>query len=222
MSTRARMGLLLLFASATCAAAELSPFLSDRQVGVRVTHVNYPENLRKDLTSGLTNTLLIRMSLLADAQVVRQRTATLTVKYDLWEETFAATLSIEGANVDSTIYGTLADVTAALAQLELPGVFRSAELPAARKLVIRAEMLLNPLDRERMEKIRKWVAENSTYAPPGRTGVGTLSPVGTGSSNSVFNKIFEQYAAGANVAAAWTENGTSKPFQLEELRDERP
>lgn len=222
MSTRMRIGLLLLLASVTCAGAELTPILRDKQLGVLVTHANYPESLRRDLTSGLTNTLLIRMSLLADAQVVRQRTATLTVKYDLWEETFAATVAMDGANVDSRIYGTLADITAALAQLKLPAVFRSADLPAARTLAIRAEMLLNPLDRERMEKIRKWVAENSTYMPQDRTGVGALNPVGAGSANSVFNKIFEQYAAGANIAAAWTENTTSKPFQLEELRDERP
>ena len=221
MTTRVRMGLLLLFASVACGGADLSPYLHDKQLGVLVTGTKYPEGLPKDLTSGLTNTLLLRVSLLADAQVIRQRTAELSIKYDLWEETFTATLATDGAAVDTRIYGTLSEVTAALAQLKLPGMFRSTDLAAGRKFLIRADILLNPVDRERMEKIRKWVAQNSTYIPSGPTGVGTVSSPSASMSNSAFNRIFEQYAQGASVAAAWTETGASKPFQLEDVPDER-
>lgn len=211
MNTALRIGLTLLLASMGCMGADVTPFLANEQLGVRIARANYPETLHKDLTSGLTNTLLIRLTLLADTQVLQQRTATLNVKYDLWDENFTAGLVLDGTTVDTRTYGKLADITAALSQLKLPAMFRAAEVPAARALTMRAEILLNPVDRERMEKIRKWVAENSADAH----GVGTLSPVGT--TDTIFNRIFEQYAAGANVAATWSEQGDSKPFRLHEL-----
>jgi hypothetical protein len=39
---------------------------------------------------------------------------------------------------------------------------------------------------------------------------------------AIFNKIFEQYAAGADVASAWHLTLTSQPFTLKELAHVRP
>jgi hypothetical protein len=33
-------------------------------------------------------------------------------------------------------------------------------------------------------------------------------------SNAIFNRIFEQYADGSNVAAAWRAAATSRPFRI--------
>ena len=40
-------------------------------------------------------------------------------------------------------------------------------------------------------------------------------------SNAIFNKIFEQYAQGADVAATWKESLSSKPFRTGDVGDER-
>ena len=220
MSTKFRLGLVLLFVSLACGAAEVSAFRHGDHLGVLIAGTHYPATLHKDLSSGLTNTLLIRTVLVADAQVLRQRTAQLAIKYDLWEETFTVTTRLDGATVNTKVYAGIEDVLAALAQLKLPNLFDTTELAAVRQLVIQTDILLNPLDRERMEKIRKWVAENSARAPPDPSGVGNrVDPVGA--SNGVFNKIFEQYAAGASVAAIWTESAASEPLRLQDVPDAR-
>jgi hypothetical protein len=82
------------------------------------------------------------------------------------------------------------------------------------------EILLNPVERERIEAIKKWVAENSTYTPADTTGFSDKR-VGSSRSNEIFNKIFEQYAGGAKVVAAWKESAFSKPFKIGGPTDER-
>jgi hypothetical protein len=81
-------------------------------------------------------------------------------------------------------------------------------------------MLLNPIERERIDAIKKWVAENSTYTPADTTGFSDKR-VGSSHSNAIFNKIFEQYAHGADVAATWKESFSSKPFRIGDVGDER-
>jgi hypothetical protein len=45
--------------------------------------------------------------------------------------------------------------------------------------------------------------------------------VGSARSNAIFNRIFEQYARGADVAAIWKESLSSTPFKIQEVSDER-
>jgi hypothetical protein len=96
-----------------------------------------------------------------------------------------------------------------LATLELPRLFDAAILPQASDLTVKVEVLLNPISRERMRMVRKWVAENNTPQIGGDQGV----PV----SNAIFNRIFEQYATGADVAAVWRTEGASVPFRITDL-----
>jgi hypothetical protein len=77
-------------------------------------------------------------------------------------------------------------------------------------------MLLNPIERERLEAIKKWVIENNTSIPADTSGFSDKR-VGSSRSNEVFNKIFEQYAQGADVAASWKESLSSSPFKIPEL-----
>lgn len=220
MNAQICAGLLLLLASMNTRGTELSPLLHGEQLGVLVTAPGYPPNLPKDLASGLTNTLLVRVSLLADQHVVQQNTAEVAIRYDLWEEHFRITTTVAGKVIARNIHGSLEEVTAALARLPLPGLFRTKQLAASNRLAIRVDILLNPLDRERMEKIRKWVTENNRYTPSASAGGNVIGP-GTATFNNVFNRIFDQYTAGASVVAAWTESVDSAPFRLQDLADER-
>jgi hypothetical protein len=60
--------------------------------------------------------------------------------------------------------------------------------------------------------IRKWVAENSTPDVGADQGIST--------SNTIFNRIFEQYADGSDVAAEWRVDVTSPPFRPRSLTHE--
>jgi hypothetical protein len=203
---------------ATCPsrAGEIEPFVTEGHIGARVRDLAYPANLVKDLTSGLTNRLLARVELRAGKRPAAQSAVEITVKYDLWEENFRVVVMVERRLVASTLYSNLADVRAFLQDLRVPGLFDTSGAPP-ESLTMKADVLLNPVDRERMERIREWVKENSTPAPADPTRADSAAPVGAATSNALFERIFEQYADGSGLAAVWHESVTSKPFRVEGL-----
>lgn len=209
---------LLALASASVRAADLSPFIDGGMVGARVRGLDFPRTLPKDLTSGLTSHLMVRLLLQSAGRPDVQHVAEIAVKYDLWDENFRVTLSVDGRVLTSeTVTGRDA-VLAKLNDARLPALFPEASLASGVAYTLHADVLLNPIDAERMEKIRKWVAQNSTYSP----GQGYVPDSATGNtSNELFNRIFEQFAAGASTAAAWKETVVSSPFRPESVPHER-
>ena len=129
------------------------------------------------------------------------------------------TLTVNGVVVSARTCSNVTEVQAILADMRLPGLFARSEVPGGGAM-LRAEMLLNPIERERMAAIRKWVAENSTYTPSDTDGFGSEKGVASSRSNAIFNRIFEQYSQGMDLVAAWKETVTSKPFNIEELGSE--
>jgi hypothetical protein len=209
-----RIAVLLLMPFAQGRAAELAPYIKGGELGVAIKGTAYPATLSKDLSSGLTNRILIRVALLDQSQSLDQRAVEIAIKYDLWDENFAVTVAVDGAVIESQTYVSVQDVRAVLANTRLPVLFKVGDLRSNKELAVRADVLLNPLDRERMEKIRKWVAQNSTYTPLDPTSVGSARPAGSSTTNQIFNKIFEQYTTDTDVAAVWKETLTSKTFRL--------
>jgi hypothetical protein len=207
---RRALALLLLFAAADVGAAEVAVTRHENKLGVRLLAVGYPTTLSKDLTSGLTNRLFARVTLMHAAKVLDQRAVEIALRYDLWDERFSIVSTMNGAVVDSRNLGQLAEVEAMLGALPLPGLFDTLSLSEGRDYLLRVELLLNPIDREKMRAIRKWVAQNTT--PP----VG--DDEGLSASNSVFNRIFEQYAD-SDLAAAWRVT-LNTAFRLESVKHE--
>jgi hypothetical protein len=212
--------LVLAFAANATPAAELTPVVSDHQLGVGIRSLALPPTLPKDLVSGLTNTLLIHVELLSGSEQVDQKTVEIAMQYDLWDETFKLTIAVNDAVVTVRPNSSRLEIDAFLADIRLPDLFSVSEIRADKFSTLRVEMLLNPIERERIEAIKKWVADNSTYTPADTPGFSDKR-VGSTRSNAIFNRIFEQYARGADVAAVWKESVSSKPFKMGELRDER-
>jgi hypothetical protein len=199
----------LLLVCTTVQAAELTHFIADRKLGARVQALAFPESLRKDLRSGLTNRLLLRVSLLQGEQPRGTAAVEIALKYDLWDERFQSELSINGAAASSPGLRTVEEAVSWLSDLRLPGLF---DAPASGgTFTLRVEALLNPIERERLERIREWVKENSNYVPIDGGARGTASEAG---SNAIFNRIFDQYASGDDVAAQWRQEVVSAPFSV--------
>lgn len=214
MMARCVTTLALLLHAAIGWAAQLTPSLESGQLSVLVESTALPDSLRKDLTSGLTNRILIRVTLASGAQIVQQRAVEIAVRYDLWDERFVTSIALDGTETQARDLQSVDEVQALLRQLRLPRLFATTGMTPTRLHTVTAEILLNPVDRERMEMIRKWVAENS-IAPADIGGRNT-----GGLSLALFNRIFEQYATGADIAAIWRERITSRPFKLEDLAQE--
>jgi hypothetical protein len=212
--------LILLVLAPAVPAAELTPMLSNRQLGVHIHSLAFPPTLPKDLVSGLTNTLLIHVELLSGAERVDQKTVEIAIRYDLWDETFKLTIAVNSAVVMIQPHSTRSGVDAFLADIRLSDLFSVSEIRADTAATLRVAMLLNPIERARIEAIKKWVADNSTYTPADTPGFSDKR-IGSARSNAIFNGIFEQYARGAGVAAVWKESLSSAPFKIGELRDER-
>ena len=215
--------LILMLAPVGAIAAELTPFVQEHRVGVAIKKMRAPPTLRKDLMSGLTNRVLIKIDLLHNGQPLNRKVVEVSIRYDLWEEAFSVDTRVDNAVVSSRNYRQLDEVLSVLSNLKLPALFSPAP-DEGDQLVLTAEVLFNPVDMERMDEIRKWVTDNSAPALPDPTNVrpGLSSPPPASNSRALFNKLFEQYAAGASVAAAWKDSGTSNRFTLSELSAEPP
>jgi hypothetical protein len=216
--------LILVLSPAAAVSAELRPFAQDHRVGVAIERMRVPPTLRKDLVSGLTNRVLIKIELLQNGRPASRKVVEVWIRYDLWEETFSVDTRIDSAVVSSRTYRQVDEVVSMLSNLKLPALFAAAPSTQGSQLGLTAEVLFNPVDKERMDEIREWVAENSAPALPDPTSVrpGLSSPPRASSSRALFNKLFEQYAAGASLAAAWKDSGSSRQFTLEELPAEPP
>ncbi len=207
---------MLVLAAKPAAPAELTPVVREHTIGMHIAGILWPATLTKDLVSGLTNTLLIHAALFSDSRRLDQRTAVIAIKYDLWEETFALTVTVNEAVILARADQRQPQIEAFLANLELLELFPASDVPKDGTATLRVEMLLNPIERERLEAIKKWVIENSTTIPADTSGFSDKR-VRDSRSNEVFNEIFEQYAEGADVAATWKESLSSKPFRISEV-----
>lgn len=194
---------------------EVKPTLDDGKLSVLIESTDWPATLRKDLTSGLTNRILIRVSLERGMDIVQRRAVEIVIRYDLWDERFTMNATLDGVAADTRTVANTEEMLASLRKLQLPRLFAPTALAASQPHTLTTEILLNPVDRERMEMIRKWVAQNSIAS----ADIGGPNS-GGGLAVTLFNRIFEQYAKGADIAAIWQETSTSRSFRFEELLDE--
>jgi hypothetical protein len=190
--------------SAAGVAATLSASQSGGEIGMRIDALVYPESLPRELESGLTNRLYLRVTALDGETTLQVSTVELAIRYDLWDQAFTVIRTVNTAPAETVRLANTSEMNAFLQSLHVPGIFSARMLPPSRPLTLRAELLLNPIGREKLRMIRKWVAENS--APNIDQGIST--------SNTVFNRIFEQYADGSDLAAVWRVDLVSPPFRL--------
>jgi hypothetical protein len=215
---RQLLTMIVMLAGMNAPAAELTAFVENGQLGIALNNASFPASLQKDLMSGLTNRLLIRITLEQSGHSARQRSAEIAIRYDLWDEAFTCVTRLDGAAQESFRKRSLQEVMAWLDRIRLPRLFAAGDVGNATALMVHAELLLNPIDRERMENLRKWVAENSTRRS--LDPAGALAASDASLANAVFNKIFEQYASGSDVSAVWQQRVATPHFTLEALSND--
>lgn len=215
---RLLVALLALAALTNVWGAELAPTLEDGRLGGVLRAVNLPPTIRKDLVSGLTNRVVVRISLLSSHQVVAQAAADVAVKYDLWDETFVVKVNVDDRPATSLTAHDLDEVIAVLANLNLPRLFQADSALRPGPLQLEAQLLFDPIDKARMEEIRKWVEENDHAAAPDAASLSSILPAPRSASARLFNRIFEQYASGNSLAATWRQTVVSKSFTMDDLQ----
>jgi hypothetical protein len=210
---RRRVLLILWLCGTGAHAAEITASIADAKLGIAVSALQMPTDFDKELTSGLTHRIYVRSSLLDAAALVQQRAAEITIRYDLWDQQFIVITTMDNTVADSRRLATVADVKAYFSPLRLTNLFATAALPPNRPLTVRSELLLNPIEREKLSNIRKWVAANSTPSMGAEQG--------DSMSSAIINHLFEQYADGSDLASVWRVAVTSAPFRLDTLPNDK-
>lgn len=215
----ALLGLLLV---ASASGAGLKVVREGNALSVVLQGLAYPPTLGRDLKSGLTTHILIHLEVLDSARTTAQRDIDVAVRYDLWDENFPLTETASGVVLRSQDFATLEQVMAFLDNLTIAQALTANRLIPGRAYTLRAQVLLNPIERERMERLKQWVAENSgserpessaSTAPLGR---GAGAPPAIAPPDSVFNRIFQQYASGVATSAVWHQTVVCPPFTLQD------
>lgn len=206
---RRRVLVILWLCSAGARATDVTASITDAKLGITVTALQMPADFDKELTSGLTHRIYVRCSLLDAKTLLQQRATEITIRYDLWDQQFIVITTMDNTVADSRRLATVADVKAFFTPLRLTNLFATTSLPPSRPMTVRSELLLNPIEREKLSNIRKWVAANSTPS----MGV----EQGDSMSSAIINRLFEQYADGSDIAAVWRVEATSAPFRLDTL-----
>jgi hypothetical protein len=215
-----RIGLVCLLCAGAASAADLAPVREGDRLGAHVRGLQFPDSLRKDLRSGLTNRVLIRIELLAESRVIDTRMVELAVKYDLWDEVFRLTVTPGQGAATERVFATEDQVLAILRDVALPQLFDMSRLAVAREHGMRCDVLVNPIEKERLAMVRKWVAENSVPTAAGVDSRVANAAIADADSADLFNRIFEQFSSGSDVAAAWRESAQSRPFRPEAVPNE--
>ncbi|MGZ5278661.1 MAG: hypothetical protein ACXWC9_01890 [Pseudobdellovibrionaceae bacterium] len=201
-------------------AAELHPWLKDKKIGLTISNMSFPENFSKDLKSGFTNKFLVHATMDCGSKMNAQKLIEIGIKYDLWAESFLVTINDDANKPIQTKYSSLNEITSFLEELKLKDLFPIDRLVACKMMTSNVEILLNPIAKEKADKIKRWVAENSVSTPR-VNGLTNVGPADAPRSSQIFNKIFEQYSNGATMAAIWKLNLSTKPFMISELPHEK-
>lgn len=95
------------------------------------------------------------------------------------------------------------------------GIFGS-DITTTNLLSVKASVILNPIAKEKMKNIRKWVAQNSIANPIDPNSGRAIKNVHS-TGDSLFNKIFEQFSSGSALAGTWQVSEASNEFYFSEL-----
>lgn len=212
------MILTALILSSSLYALEVVPNQDGEHVSVELKHLKLPRKLNKELSSGLTTRMLFQLSLQQGGDVLSAKTYRLSVLYDLWEETFHVE-ELTGSSSRTWLLNSKKEVLELLGSPQFDKVFSTSGLRSDKKLNVKAQVLLNPVGRQKMEEIQKWVQKNTVLNPINPT-TGRAVRANPRRGDTIFNAIFEQFARGHSVASDWKASATSKPFQILELKNE--
>lgn len=212
--------LIIIFNLLLCSFVEaisVMPTQQGRRLGVKIEKIAYPQKLLAELKSGFTNRLIVEIQIQVENKVVGKKQIQLVSKYDLWEETFTLFLVSDGIVLKKQTYTKIAEVIKSLDPLIATDVMAiPSSINSGQSFFLRVELSLNPIEKEKMQEVQKWVRENSTAAASGFSGI-ISRPV----SGKMFADLFSQVAQGQDNAATWRVSAESAPMLWKDLRESK-
>ena len=211
--------LAILFAAAAEAAEGLRVFQSHGAIGIQTTELKLPtEILHKSAKSGLSTTFLAIVSVYAPDKLLHSQEWSIKYHYDLWDENFI--LQIKGPKkVLEMSFKNEAELFAGLAKLKLVGLWPPHQLGA--QLQFKLQLILDPVDKEKAQQIRKWISQNILPQTTGNPNASSLLSNSTPLHFSgLFQKILNRDGNSNQTQGLWSTEAVSPLVQLKDIANE--
>ncbi len=199
----------LLF-SGLLSANELTPFRNGDSLGAVLRITDLPnEQLSKNLKNGFTTTLLYNISVKNPKFSGPEKQLVFAVYYDLWNEVFHST-ELFGQVKKTTTFKTPAEVISRVEKVVfLPlEALSSLDLNAPTSIVV--QVYLDPIQKDRLTAVRKWISENSINTGAEQTR--------TTPSNPLFSALVGEYLNAGLASLSWKTEVRSSAFRISDLR----
>jgi hypothetical protein len=214
-----RFGLgLILFLTCVAKASVQVGLNHDKKIVSTLDRTSFlTAKMKKDLTSGFPTKVLILVRVIElPSRLVTEQIFTIESKYDLWEEKFNVASSASGKLI-------IAHQEELEKMLESPGplsLLPVSDLKPGAKY--RVEMLetLNPLEKEKLDSVQKWVTGQRLMARGVSSGAeaGLTNVVPETTFTSLFYSIWKRASEGDILVGELSRHDESAVFTPGELK----
>lgn len=212
---------LLMVLASTASATSLTLWRQNSHLGVRLQKIHVPGEIQRELASGLSNRWLMNLTLTVKGVPIQERNLEFSLKYDLWDEVYRLVLRIDDQERNRWQFATAEQFLQFFGLIKIPELFDASQLVLAEPVSIRLRLLINPVSKERMEKIKAWVTQNSITVPSTQGGFPNGRVPNGIRTNTLFNKIYEEFENGKSLSSAWSEDFSTPLLKLSEVPIER-
>lgn len=212
-------------------ASEVSLQVTEGGLSLSIKNVDFPiEKIMQEMKSGLPNRVNLMVSIDNKRGNITRRSQVYEIVYDLWDENFKVASHLSGGTVNEVIKSDKL-LIAFLSNYSLPGIIKLPSTNNNSDLTITHRVIFNPIDNERIKKIKDWIQtsqgfevseekqQGNNFAAPVATSRTLASPQGPrgiaqGATSSgprfkkLFDKILEQNMSADSVAALWKSETT--------------
>lgn len=192
-------------------AETVTPSISGDYWGIQLQNIPIPEDLlKKELKTGLTTTLIIETVLTDQNQALQRQRAVVNTFFELWEERYQLEIATAYGKKEQT-HREIMSLLTSLRNLNILKIGKRAGAQGPGPYQVQVKYLLNPIDKSKSEKIRKWISENRA------SGFGASQTAGAANSPGIrftqlFDSILDQYFSENGRSAKWEFTVESVPF----------
>lgn len=156
----------MLLLTITAQSAELNVRIKDTELSLSVSDINYPEHLlEKELKSGLPNDISLLVAINQDGKKVFVTRLNYQITYDLWDEIYQVRTTSSTIKSATQAAKPHHELVTLITQIRLSSKDAVRHLQTDAKYQVTAQVLVNPVKKERIDKIRNWIAESQGYVP---------------------------------------------------------
>ncbi|SFC01486.1 hypothetical protein [Pseudoalteromonas denitrificans] len=238
---------LIVFMSHTSFAITVKQSVKNEQLNIKMTDINYPKSiLDKELNSGLPNNISLHLSASVQGEKVFIFTLNHQITYDLWDEIYIIKTSTSEKSSHLEVIKTASELREFISNIGMLSSNALKQLEPNVTYEINAQILVNPVNSKRIEKIQNWIATSQGYtynsnesqhnrAPLSNESralkVGKIDNISNNSSENLnaarprfqklFDQILEQYMSSDEVPALWRSKIIKNDINIQNLLDEK-